>query len=47
LRLQRRHRIERHRDEVGDDQKDDEAPDEETRPVPDRAMLQDLIKPAP
>ena len=47
LRLQRRHRIERHGDEVGDDQKDDQAADDESGAVPDRAVLQDLIEPAP
>jgi hypothetical protein len=44
LGLQRRHRVERHRDEVDNDQGDDESADNETRPVSDRAMLQDRIE---
>jgi len=47
LRLQRRHRVERHRDEIRDDQNDDQPADDETRPISDRAVLQDFIEAAP
>jgi hypothetical protein len=47
VRLQRRHRIERHGDEVGDDEQDDQAADDESGAITDRAVLQDFIKPAP
>jgi hypothetical protein len=47
LRLQRWHRIKRHGDEIRDDKNDDEPADDQTRAVPDRAVLQDLIQAAP
>ena len=47
LRLQRRHRLERHRDEIRDDQNDDEPAHDQTGAVSDRAVLQDLVQAAP
>src|SRR5262249_221010 len=47
LRLQHRHRLERHRDEIRDDQNDDEPADDQTGAVSDRAVLQNLIQAAP
>src|SRR3974390_1742042 len=42
-----RHRFERDRDQVDDDQGDDQPADDQAGAVPDRAMLQDLIKAPP
>ena len=45
--LQSRHRLERDCDKINDDQNNDEPADDQTGPVADRAMLQDLIQAPP